>query len=303
MNRLPTPARYFVLAGFFSVFLVTAILATHQPEDDEEQSTLPATATPTAPLTTPPPTPRFVTPLPTPHPPAPGWQPALQTSWQWQLNGRIDLSVEATLYDLELFDMSAQTVATLHAGGRRAICYVSVGSWEDWRSDATRFPEAVKGRSNGWPGERWFDIRQLDVLLPLLEARLDQCKARGFDGVEPDNVDGYLSDSGFPLTFEDQLRFNIAIANAARARGLSVGLKNDLPQIPDLLPYFDWAMNEQCFEYDECERLRPFAEAGKPVFHVEYRLQPDQFCAPANALNFNSLHKRLELDAYRHACR
>jgi hypothetical protein len=303
MSRLPTPARYSVLAGFFGVLLVTAILATHQPEDDEEPSTLPATATPTAPLTTPPPTPRFVTPLPTPHPPAPAWQPALQTSWQWQLNGRIDLAVEAMLYDLELFDTSAQTVATLHARGRRAICYVSVGSWEDWRSDATRFPEAVKGRSNGWPGERWFDIRQLDVLLPLLEARLDQCKARGFDGVEPDNVDGYLSDSGFPLTFEDQLRFNIAIANAARARGLSVGLKNDLPQILDLLPYFDWAMNEQCFEYDECERLRPFIEAGKPVFHVEYRLQPDQFCARANALNFNSLHKRLELDAYRHACR
>jgi len=293
------------MVGLVFVFFVAAM--GHDPAGDDEtggddQISLPTPTPPPSP-TEAQPTPRFATPLPTPHPPPQRWRPALQTSWQLQFNGRLDLSVDAEVYDVELFETTAQTVETLHARGRRAICYLSVGSWEDWRPDAARFPDIVKGRSNGWPGERWVDVHRLDILMPLIEARLDQCQQKGFDGADPDNVDGYLSDSGFPLTYEDQLRFNIAVANAARARGLAVGLKNDLTQIRDLLPYFDWSLNEQCFEYRECELLLPFIEASKPVFNVEYRLNPGEFCARANAMNFNSLHKRLELDAYRQACR
>jgi hypothetical protein len=309
-----------LLAGLLGLALVFVIAAVaHDPagsdettDDDEptsdagasgreRESQPPAMPSPGPPDATP--TPRFATPLPTPHPPSQRWQPAVRTSWQLQFSGRMDFTIDAEVFDVEVFDTTAETVAALHARGKRAICYLSVGSWEDWRSDAARYPESVKGRSNGWPGERWLDVRRLDILMPIIEARLDACREKGFDGADPDNVDGYQSDSGFPLTYEDQLRFNIAVANAARARGLSVGLKNDLPQIPDLLPYFDWTLNEQCFEYNECERLVPFVEAGKPVFNVEYRLRPDQFCARANALNFNSLHKRLELDAYRQPCR
>ena len=300
--------RYAISAGVIGVTLLALLLAMRDPPDasdspegsEDPPVTAAVEATPTA---TPTATPRFATPLPTPNPPAWGWHPALQTSWQLQFTGRIDFTVPVEMIDVELFDTSATTVAAIHARGRRAVCYFSAGSWEDWRPDANRFPNSVKGKSNGWPGELWLDVRRLDVLMPIIESRLDACRQKGFDGADPDNMDGYLADSGFPLTYEDQLRFNIAVANAARARGLSVGLKNDMRQIGDLLPYFDWTLNEQCFEYNECELLVPFVEAGKPVFNVEYRLRPEQFCARANALNFNSLHKRLELDAYRHACR
>ena len=75
-----------------------------------------------------------------------------------------------------------------------------------------------------------------------------------------------------------------------------------MDQIPDLLPYFDWALNEQCFEYDECETLLPFIEAGKPVFHVEYELELSEFCDAAKALGFNSMKKRWHLDARREPC-
>ena len=61
-------------------------------------------------------------------------------------------------------------------------------------------------------------------------------RAEGFDGVEADNVDGYANDSGFPLTAADQLRFNRFLARAAHARGLSIGLKNDLGQAAALEP-------------------------------------------------------------------
>jgi len=36
---------------------------------------------------------------------------------------------------------------------------------------------------------------------------------------------------------------------------------------------------------------------------VEYKLATSQFCPQANVMNFNSLKKHLNLDAYRVACR
>jgi hypothetical protein len=39
--------------------------------------------------------------------------------------------------------------------------------------------------------------------------------------------------------------------------GLSVGLKNDVGQIHELQPYFDWALNESCLDYDECNDYSP----------------------------------------------
>jgi regulation of enolase protein 1 (concanavalin A-like superfamily) len=230
------------------------------------------------------------------------WTPAVVTPWQWQLTGTIDQSVNASMYDIDLFDTPATVVASLHAKGRKAVCYMSAGTWEDWRPDASAFPASVLGSGNGWPGEKWLDIRRLDVLGPIMGARMDLCKQKGFDGIEPDNIDGYSNNSGFPLTGQDQITYNKWLAAAAHARGLSIGLKNDLEQVSQLVTTFDWAINEQCFEYNECNLLAPFTQAGKAVFVVEYALSTTQFCDKAVALKFNALKKTLNLDASRTAC-
>ena len=232
------------------------------------------------------------------------WQPKLNTNWQWQLTSLpIDQSLDVDMYDIDLFDNDEATVASLQAEGRKAICYMNAGGWENWRPDAECFAsELIGGNLDDWEGEKWLDIRRIDLLGPIMEARMDMCRAKGFDGIEPDNVDGFLNDTGFPLTYEDQLRYNIWLAERAHERGLSIGLKNDMEQILDLLPYFDWALNEQCFEYDECETLSPFIDAGKAVFNVEYVLEPGDFCDRASALGFSSMRKNLDLDAWRDPC-
>jgi hypothetical protein len=232
------------------------------------------------------------------------WQPPPGTSWQWQLTGTIDTSVDVTMYDIDLFDVPTGTIDQLRADGRIVICYFSAGSWEDWRPDADDFPAEVLGNPlAGWPGERWLDIRQLATLAPIIEARLDLAKQKGCHGVEPDNVDGYSNSSGFPLTAADQLAYNQLLATAAHQRGLSIGLKNDLDQVTQLLPYFDWALNEQCFEYDECDMLAPFITAGKAVFGVEYDGDPAVFCPQANLSQLSWLKKNLDLDAWRIDCK
>jgi hypothetical protein len=242
--------------------------------------------------------------LPAPIPCESCWIPPLQTSWQWQLTVPVDEGINTAMYDVDMFENSASVVSSLHAAGRKVICYISAGTWERFRPDASQFPESVKGKKvDGWPGERWLDIRQLSILEPIMAARMDQCRDKGFDGIEFDNVDGYANDTGFPLTPADQLAFDAWLANEAHVRNLNAALKNDLGQIPQLLPYFDWALDEQCFQYSECGALQAFVSAGKAVMEVEYALKPARFCPQANAMDFNSLKKRLSLDAWRIACR
>ena len=232
------------------------------------------------------------------------WRPAPGTRWQIQLSGALDVTVDAALYDVDLFDQPAAAMATLHALGRKAICYFSAGSYEDWRPDRDSFPAAAIGNPlQGWPGEWWLDVRAQAVRDVML-ARMDLAVQKGCDGVDPDNVDGYANSSGFPLTASDQLDYNRFLASAAHARGLGVGLKNDLEQIPDLIASFEWVVDEQCFQYDECNLLGPVTAAGKPVFEIEYGTAAlaTTVCPKAAALGLETLVKNLALDAWRISC-
>jgi hypothetical protein len=220
----------------------------------------------------------------------PCWHPPVGLPWNYVLSRRPDLRIRAGMYDVDLFDTSRRMVRRIHAKERRAVCYVDSGTWERWRPDAKRFPREVLGNGNGWPGERWLDIRRLDVLRPLMRRRLDLCRKKGFDGVEFDNVDGYVNSTGFQLTAGDQLRYDSWLANAAHARGLTAALKNDLGQARRLGSYFDYAVSEQCFQFRECRRLEPFARAHKAVFEVEYR-RVSGFCRRARRLGFSAIRK------------
>ena len=192
------------------------------------------------------------------------YRPGLDTTWQWQLQGAVNSGYAVGMYDIDLFDVSAETIAQLHSSGKKVICYFSAGSFEEWRSDAEQFTNNDLGTPlDGWPGERWLDIRSNRVFA-IMQARLELALQKGCDGVEPDNMTAYTNTSGFALTAADQLAFNRSLANAAHTRGLSIGLKNDLGQINELVDYFDFAVNEECFEFAECANLEPFTNQGKP---------------------------------------
>jgi hypothetical protein len=234
------------------------------------------------------------------------WAPALKTSWQWQLSTlpAVGSLLNVQMYDVDGFNADAGLVSAMHSANIHAVCYVSFGTYEDWRSDASSFPASVKGVGVvGWPGEQWLDVRQISALSPVMRARLQMCKDKGFDAVEPDNVDGYTNVTGFSLTAADQLAYNRWLASTAHSMGMSVALKNDLDQVTDLVSNFDFALDEQCFEFSECDKLAPFISANKAVFEVEYSLATSAFCSQANAMNFNSLKKDLDLTATVTACR
>jgi len=197
------------------------------------------------------------------------WSPAPGTTWQWQLTGDIDSSPDVDMMDVDLFDASDDDLDAIRQD-KTLICYFSAGSYEDWRDDADDFPPAVLGDPLGdWDGEWWLDVRD-ERVRDIMAARMDRAVERGCDGVEPDNVDGYANANGLELTAEDQLDYNIWLADAAHERALSVGLKNDLDQLEDLVEHFDWHLAEECHSYDECDRLSVFTDAGKASFVAEY---------------------------------
>lgn len=227
------------------------------------------------------------------------WQPQPTTvGWQWQLQGKLDLSIDAPVYEVDGFETPKRTVKRLHRLGRKAICYLDIGAWEEYRPDADRFPKRLLGkRYEGYPEERWLDIRRIGALAPVLRDRFDLCARKGFDAVEPDNIAGYENETGFPLSARDQLRFNRWVAREVHRRGMSVALKNDPGQVRQLVGQFDFAVVEECFQYEECGAFSPFVAAGKAVFVAEYELAPARFCARAAELRFAAIRKSYDLFA------
>lgn len=254
--------------------------------------------------------PAAATPAPTPSTNGARWTPSVTDTWQWQLKGTIDTSIAAAVYDIDLFDTPQATIDALKVQGRRVVCYFSAGSSENWRSDFARFEAADMGNPlDNWPGERWLDTRSANVR-EIMQSRLDLAASKGCDGVEPDNMDAYQNGSGFALTAETQLDYNRFIAREARARGLAVGLKNDVDQLAVLEPEFDFAVNEQCHQYSECSGYSVFTNKGKPVFNAEYDARwvgdaasRNALCAASRAAGLRTLVLPVELDgSFRYGC-
>ena len=185
------------------------------------------------------------------------------------------------------------------------VCYLDAGSWENWRPDAARLPRlpCSAGRAR-LAGRALARHPQAERARTDHEARASTCcAAKGFDAVEFDNVDGYQNRTGFPLTGADQLRYDVCLANQAHRRGLIAVLKNDLgPGARRSLPYFDVALNEQCFQYDECDRLRPFVAPARRCSPSSTSSTWREFCPEAGDLDFNSMKKKLSLRAWRAPC-
>jgi len=202
---------------------------------------------------------------------------------------------------------AVNAIHALQGGTGRAICYIDAGGAESFRPDFPAYQAfndncggCLFGRPiGGFRNEFWLNINndrgQRTFILGQIGARLDRCVADRFDGVEMDVVDAWSNRTGLTITPDTQLLFNTALANLAHSKGLTVALKNDVEQIPDLAPYFDYAINEQCQQYSECGNYTTYFAPTKAVFQVEYKLSTSKFCPPANAANRNAIVKTFDL--------
>ncbi|QWW18882.1 endo alpha-1,4 polygalactosaminidase [Schaalia sp. 19OD2882] len=200
------------------------------------------------------------------------WHPEQGLTWHLQLQGEVTPeSLQVDVADLDGEQTTAQMVRTLRERGVRTICYIDAGSFEQWRSDAHRFPSDILGEPlEDWPGQRWVDVRRLDALLPIMQARINHCADKGFDAVDADDVDGYQNDTGFDLDPAAAATYVGELARLSHLRGLAFGLKNAPELLATVDQDIDFAVNEQCAHRHECHLWDALTTSGRPVFAVHY---------------------------------
>ena len=232
-------------------------------------------------------------------------------TWQIVLNNSTGIGTgnfdPVEVYDIDLFDNTASTISALHSSGKKVICYFSAGSYEDWRPDANQFPSSAMGNKlDNWPGEKWIDTNS-GVIRSIMKARLDMAVTKNCDAVDPDNIDAYDNDNGLSLTTSDAINYVNFLANEAHSRGLACGLKNGGKIVPSVMSTVDFEVNEQCVQYNECNKYTEFITQGKPVFHIEYpndtsAVGIQSFCTGANTSGFSTVIKHLGLDEFYETC-
>lgn len=263
--------------------------------------------------------PRVLTPEIAAHLPAPVacdakkgscWKPSVGMEWQWQLSCDtaetcINLEVQVPFYVIDAMSNPASTVAAIHKRGEHAYCYVDIGSWEDTRSDASKFPESVLGaRYIGWPHERWLDIRQMGILAPIMIARMQVCVQKGFDGVQFDNVQDWDNPTGIAITQGESAYYTAWMANQAHAMGLSAAWENAPTNVAVLEPYMEALIFESCYSHQFCQDSAPMIHAGKWAGGVEYRaaLKDMSFCPTYAQDQMVGAFKERALKSFRVPC-
>lgn len=170
------------------------------------------------------------------------------------------------IFDIDLWDNTAETVGKLHASGKKVICYFSAGTSEDWRSDFKDIrPQDMGANLPLWKGERWLDIRQQDVW-KVMQKRIELASRRGCDAIDPDNIGTYFllsylinvkltyavdvydneKGGGFrrPLTKFDSIIYFRKLAREAKRYGMSIGLKNSADILESVAGDIQFAVNE-----------------------------------------------------------
>ncbi|CAM3583206.1 endo alpha-1,4 polygalactosaminidase [Deinococcus frigens] len=242
--------------------------------------------------------------------------PAGLYGWDWQIGAQTAAQVRVPpglrLIDLDGFGTDAAQVARLKRQGLYTVCYINAGSYEPYRPDSARYPARLKlGVDPNWQDEAFVDVRDVfrpgSVLADILRKRLKLCRDRGFQAVEPDNLQNDENVPGGVITLQDQVDFSGWLADEAHALGLAIFQKNGPDKVllrdrsgQRLADKFDGILNESCHEFGECAPLAEYVRRGKPALNVEYR-QKFLNCAEARRLGLNSMFKDLYLRGGREA--
>ncbi|KAK1928046.1 putative endo alpha-1,4 polygalactosaminidase precursor [Papiliotrema laurentii] len=204
------------------------------------------------------------------------------------------VKVDGSVYIVDMEHSTPEQITKYKADGKTVICYFSAGTWEPGRGDASSFEGSCvcKGGKLGssscsssdnkmsdW-NEWWLDIHSDECkasVQNVMAARIKSAKAKGCDGVDPDNVDSYINtdEQKHGNTEQDQVDYLTFLSTTARENGLLIDLKNGGDLLKGehkdaIVAAFDFSVIEQCHKYDECDVYKPMLAAGKPNFQIEY---------------------------------
>lgn len=149
------------------------------------------------------------------------------------------------------------------ASGLYNICYLNAFQAQPdatgwWQSN---HPDLLLKTASGSPvidqnwNEQLLDIStdaKRTAIAQIVGGWMASCAAKGFQAVEPDNLDSYSRSQGL-LTADDDVALATQLARLAHSRGLAIAQKNTTEFLPRAHQIgFDFAVSEQCGNYGEC---------------------------------------------------
>jgi len=175
-------------------------------------------------------------------------------------------------------------VTATPSGAGYDLCYVNAfqtqpGDSEAWLADHPGLVLHVDGvplEDPDWPGELVLDTSTAEnrtAIAEILGEQVDACAAKGFDAVEPDNLDSFTRSAGL-LSEDDNLALAGLLVERAHAAGLAIAQKNTV-ELGERgrEAGFDLAVAEDCAVYDECGDYT--AVYGRQVIEIVYDDAPD----------------------------
>lgn len=202
-------------------------------------------------------------------------------AWGHHDGGRDDV-VKAEVVLLDLQDVTPRGVQAFKAQGKKIICYMSAGTVEEFRgyykANRPAWDMLTLSPMDEWYGERWLDIRRASRLIPLFKPVLADMARAGCDAVEFDNMDCYGSPDcaghlGM-LSHNEMVEFNVnfvlELTNIAHELSMGVFCKNAAELHPEVIPYMQGLIVENCARFKECAGLSMWTAFNKPVFAVDY---------------------------------
>lgn len=195
-------------------------------------------------------------------------------------NGRFDYQIGGDYKPLPAVKIVDRDRTAKPAAGGYNICYVNAfqtqaeqDKW--WKQHHPKLLlHDAKGHlveDPGWPGEFILNTatpHSRAGLAKIEDRWLDGCKSKGFDAVEPDNLDSNTR-SHHLLTRADDFAFARLLIKHAHHSGLAIAQKNSAEQSKrGSTAGFDFAIAEECQVYNECGRYTKYY--GDEVFEIEY---------------------------------
>jgi hypothetical protein len=284
------------------------------------------------------------TPTPTPTPVTPSstvWQPAENVEWQWEIdhplsttsasdmgtgltayNGDKAPATNPTVYDIDAILNPASTVTALHALGDHAICYIEVGTAGNYYSAAdegisTTYYAQLSAdgdlgtKLSGYP-EYFLNINSATTVSIIESMIQQQCKSKGFDGVETDLDETFGNNegsTGFTITQANEETYLSTLANYMHSIGLA-WISKDLSDtgiqsfVSDMEPLAQAMIDEQANQYGTINLDNVFLSAKKPILDAEYSPETlAEFCSYDNTNDINGVLFPVDLNGPRQACR
>jgi hypothetical protein len=262
--------------------------------------------------------------------------------WQWELDHTLSLSSASdlgdgalnaaglkapnpTVYDIDAIDNTKAIVTALHKRGDKVICYIEVGAAGNYYTAAsehikTSYYAQLKAAGDlgkavpGYP-EYYLNIRKGSTVRIIKRMIRQQCRSKGFNGVEPDIDDSYTDVTGFGITEAQNIAYDKKLGAYAHSLGLAWGQKNgdnDAAFSKALEPTTDFLLDEECNFYDTCAIVTPpYVAAGKLVLNAEYTddwgsdtaTDLAQFCAYDESHHIDGVLFTVDLAGQRNPCK